>query len=78
MDVVNNTGNGFLFKNHDAKGLLWAISEAMSFFNLPHEIKAKQIERVMTECSAGFSPEIMTSQYIQLYEKMLERPLVTE
>jgi starch synthase/alpha-amylase len=77
MDVDRGKGNGFLFKNHDVKGLLWAIKEAMHFYNLSQELKSQQIERVMTQGAASFKPEIMTSQYIQLYEKMLERPLFT-
>jgi starch synthase/alpha-amylase len=34
-------------------------------------------EQVMTQSTASFKPEIMAFQYIQLYEKMLERPLFT-
>jgi starch synthase/alpha-amylase len=78
MDIDKSRGNGFLFKNYDANGLSWAIKEAMHFFNLSQELKTQQIERVMIRSAASFNPEIMTSQYIQLYEKMLERPLFTE
>ncbi|MFC1816845.1 glycosyltransferase [Thermodesulfobacteriota bacterium] len=77
MDV-NNKGNGFVFKNHDTGGLFWAIKEALHFYNFSLELKSQQIERVMTQSAASFNPEIMTFQYIQLYEKMLERPLFTD
>ena len=78
MDIDKNTGKGFLFKNHDAQGLLWAIKEAIHFYNLSPELKSQQTERIMAQSAANFKPEIMTSQYIQLYEKILESPLFTE
>jgi starch synthase/alpha-amylase len=76
MDVANNTGNGFLFKDFDANGLSWAIDQAITFFNLDPTIKKTQIERVMTHSAATFSHSVTARQYIDLYEKMLERPLV--
>jgi starch synthase/alpha-amylase len=78
MDVANNTGNGFLFKDFDSNGLSWAIDEAINFFNLDQKIKKKQIERVMTQSTATFSHAVTAGRYIDLYEKMLKRPLVKE
>ena len=78
MDVANNTGNGFLFKDFDSNGLSWAIDEAIKFFNLNQKIKKTQIERVMTQSAATFSHAVTARQYIDLYEKMLARPLVKE
>jgi starch synthase/alpha-amylase len=77
MDVRENTGNGFLFNNYDASGLLNAIKEAMHFYDLSHKERNRQVERVMAQSLAAFNPAITASQYIELYEKMLERPLVT-
>lgn len=34
LNVDKNTGNGFLFKTFDSGGLLWAIDQAMAFYNL--------------------------------------------
>ena len=76
MDVNNNTGNGFLFKNYDTNGLFWAINEAMNFYSLSPELKNRQIERVMIQSAASFNPSVMASQYIQLYEKMLGVPFL--
>ena len=76
MDVANNTGNGFLFKDFDTNGLFWAIDEAIKFFNLDQEVKKNQIERVMTQSAATFSHAVTARQYIDLYEKMLARSLV--
>jgi starch synthase/alpha-amylase len=48
----------------------------MNFYNLPDSIKAKQIKRVMTESAAKFTHAETARQYIELYEKMLRRPLI--
>ncbi|MFO7556429.1 MAG: glycogen/starch synthase [Desulfobacterales bacterium] len=76
LNVENNSGNGFLFKTFDANGLFYAINQAMNFFNLPNRTKAKQIKRVMTESAAQFTHAATARQYIELYEKMLKRPLI--
>ena len=76
IDVAKNTGNGFLFENFDANGLFWAIGEAIEFYNLPREIREKQIERIMVHGAASFNHTVTASQYIDLYEKMLARPLI--
>jgi starch synthase/alpha-amylase len=78
LDAARDSGNGFLFKVFDGQGLYWAISEAMRFFMLPAATKARQIKRIMTESAATFTHERTARQYIELYEKMLKRPLVVE
>ena len=76
MDVDGHTGNGFLFKNYDTNGLFWAIKEAMRFYNLSQEVKNRQIERVMIQSAVEFNHHITAQHYIDLYEKMLRRPLI--
>jgi starch synthase len=78
LDVAQNKGNGFLFKNFDSSGLLWAIEQAMDFYNLPKTTKAKQIRRIMQESAAAFTHANTARQYIALYEKMLKRPLILQ
>jgi starch synthase/alpha-amylase len=78
LDVAANSGNGFLFKDFDANGLFWAIEEAMKFYLRPAQIKARQVQRIMTESAQTFTHEQTARQYIDLYEKMLQRPLVVE
>jgi starch synthase/alpha-amylase len=78
LDVDKDSGNGFLFKTFDANGLFWAIEQAMKFYNLPENAKARQIRRIMKESAAAFTHENTARQYIKLYEKMLQRPLITE
>ncbi len=76
LEVSRDTGSGFLFQNYDAIGLAWAIDEAMGFHALPEDTKARQIARIMRQGRDTFNHEVNARQYIELYEKMLERPLI--
>jgi len=76
MDVDSDTGNGFLFKDFDSNGLSWAIDEAIRFNNLPIKKKKRQIKRIMTESADRFNHAVTANHYIDLYEKMLARPLI--
>jgi starch synthase len=76
--VTQNTGNGFLFKHFDSNGLLWAIEQAMEFYNLPLATKARQIKRIMRASAATFNHANTARHYIALYEKMLKRPLILQ
>ncbi len=78
LDPSAGKGNGFVFKVFDANGLLWAIEEAMRFYDLPAKSRARQIERIMTESVETFTHARTARHYIQLYEKMLQRALVVE
>jgi len=76
LDVSKNTGNGFLFQTFDSGGLFWAIDQAMQFYRTSPGIKKRQISRIMTESAATFNHRVTAQQYIDIYEKMLRRPLV--
>lgn len=76
LDVERDLGNGFLFNNYDADGLSWAVTQAMDFYSLPEAVRRRQIERIMKESSASFNHANTARHYIDLYEKMLERPLI--
>ncbi len=76
MDASGNTGNGFLFEIFDAPGLSWAIDQAMNFYQLPAGTKDRQIKRIMQQSTARFNHSVTAGQYIDLYEKMLQRPLI--
>lgn len=78
LDVANNTGNGFLFKNFDANGLFWALEQAMVFYNLPPKTKSAQIKRIMKKSAATYTHANTARKYIELYEKMLQRPLIAD
>ncbi|MBW2708021.1 MAG: glycogen/starch synthase [Deltaproteobacteria bacterium] len=78
MDVAGETGNGFLFKTFDPNGLSWAIDQAMAFYNLPMDVKSREITRVMRQSKAAFNHSVTARNYMDLYEKMLERPLIND
>jgi starch synthase/alpha-amylase len=75
LDVNAGTGNGFLFRIYDAHGLSWAIDEAMRFYAQPKKTREKQVARIMTQSAERFNHAVSARQYIELYEKMLQRPL---
>jgi starch synthase len=76
LDTKRGIGNGFLFDTYDAGGLYWAVTEAMKFFSMPEAYRHDQIERIMRESAAAFNHANTARQYIELYEKMLKRPLI--
>ena len=76
LNTAENTGNGFLFETYDANGLWWAIGEAMNFYRLPFKTKQTQIKRIMDEAGETFTHEVTARHYMQLYERMLQRPLI--
>jgi hypothetical protein len=49
----------------------------MEFIKLPAEVREAQIARVMNESLSNFNHEVCAEHYIKIYEKMLQRPLVT-
>lgn len=78
MDIENETGNGFLFEVYDSPGLMWAVDQAMAFYRAPEPVKERQLKRVMEQSEALFNHEVTARRYIDLYEKMLDRPLITD
>ncbi len=78
MDADQEIGNGFLFETFDPNGLSWAIDQAMGFYNLPMNVKSKEIMRVMRQSKAAFNHSVTARSYMDLYEKMLERPLIND
>ncbi len=77
LDLKKETGNGFLFETYDPGGLFWAMEQAIAFHNLPQKQKQKQIKRIMAAGRETFTHAVTARQYIDLYEKMLERPFIT-
>ena len=76
LDVENNTGNGFLFEVHNSQGLFWAISQAVEYCKLPAQSRQKIVGRIMTESAERFNQAVTARRYIELYEKMLQHPLI--
>ena len=78
LDARASKGNGFIFDNYDSNGLFWAMDRAMDFFHEGPQIREREISRIMAESAKRFNHEACAKEYIKLYEKMLDRPLVTK
>ena len=76
LNVEEDCGNGFVFQVYDSNGLRWAIDRAMDFYRMPAEVKTAQIARIMTESASTFTHTVTAKKYVDLYERMLNRPLV--
>lgn len=76
LDVAADTGNGFLFKYYDGAGLAWAIDEAMGFYQRDPAIRESQLRRIMEQSARRFNHAVTAKSYIDLYETMIQRPLV--
>lgn len=76
MDAMSQTGNGILFNDYDAGAILWAVDQAMAFHRLPDDVRHSNIQRVMLEGHERFNHDVCARAYIDMYERMLERPLI--
>ena len=78
LDVDHHTGNGFRFDTYDSNGLFWAMDQAMAFWHRAPEVREAEIARIMEESLRRFNHEACAREYIELYEKMLNRALVRD
>ena len=78
LDVKRSKGNGFSFDHYGSEGFRYAIDQAMKFHALPHATREREIRRIMVESARQFSHHEVAQRYIEIYEKMLERPLVEQ
>jgi len=76
LDVERSTGNGFRFDHYGAAEFRQAIDQAMDFYALPPETREREIRRIMLEGARDFSHKEVARRYIEIYEQMLDRPLV--
>ena len=63
----NPTGNGFLFEDYVASGLMWAIKEALAIYNTPNWEPL-----VKSAMSGNFSWDNSAEEYIGLYNKIMQ------
>ncbi len=59
-------GNGFVFRDYDAKGMMWAFREALRLYGQ----KSDWFQIVENAMSSDFSWEKSAEKYIDLYTKM--------
>lgn len=72
---ADGTGNGFLFRVFDVTGLVWAVDQAMAFFGLSPAARTRQVQRIMAQSLYREDSYQTAFQYIDLYGRMLRRPL---
>ncbi len=76
LDTERHAGNGFLFRDYDAQALEWGIDQAMAFHARPENVRQGEIARIMTESATRFTHAVTARRYLDLYETMLDRPMV--
>ena len=67
LDSENSTCNGFSFNDPNAAGLRWAIDEAKWFHLRPHDIREREIARIMLQSRRDFDPALFTTGYAEIY-----------
>ncbi len=78
LDWNASRGNGFIFDTYDSGGLFWAMDQAMEFFHQPDWMREREVRRIMADSLQRFNHTVCAQEYIQLYERMLQRPLVKQ
>lgn len=76
LDANAGKGNGFMFRVYGSAGLRWAIDQAMAFHQGPVEVREREIARIMRESAMRFTHEQTAKQYFNIYEEMLQRPIL--
>ncbi|NLX52300.1 MAG: glycosyltransferase [Deltaproteobacteria bacterium] len=76
LNAAAGAGNGIVFETYDPQGLLWAIDQAVAYYGLPSEVRNEQTTRIMSESLTCFNHAVTAARYIDLYEKMLNRPFL--
>ena len=72
-----DVGNGFLFRDYDAGGLLYALEKSLSFHQRPPELREAQMRRIMKEAREEYDLGKMIAAYIRIYEKLNNgKPLI--
>jgi len=63
-------GNGFLFRDYDARGLWYGLENSVRFHRRSPEIREFQIKRIMRETRQRYRLENMIAAYIRAYERI--------
>ena len=71
-----NQGNGFVFEDFGSDGLMWAVDQAMAFYSQTPKKREREVQRIMKEAQARFTHAECAKKYVELYQKMTERPVL--
>ena len=77
LDPAGGRGTGFLFKHFDADGFLWALDQAMAFFDQPEEKRKAQVQRIMADSLVLFDHGETALHLIGLYERIIGRSIAS-
>jgi starch synthase len=77
LDPDADRGNGFPFDRFDDTGLWQAIEQAMQFYRLGPQTRARQIRRIMRDSELRWDHEATTTTCIELYERILKRAVTS-
>lgn len=65
-----DVGNGFLFRDYDARGLWYGLENSVRFHRRPPEVREPQLKRIMRETRQRYRLENMIAAYIRAYERI--------
>ena len=66
-------GTGFLFRHFNADGFLWAIDQAVAFYDQPPHRRSLQTERIMADSLVRFDAAAAVPRSIDFYAHLLGR-----
>jgi ADP-glucose type glycogen/starch synthase len=78
IELSNGAGNGFVFDTYDSGGLRWAVDRAMDFYRQPQDVRERYVGRIMDESRNSFNHDVTARCYFDVYEEMLQRPLINK
>lgn len=71
FNAKNKTGNGFVFEDYDANGLMWALKEALNLYN------NQSLWKIVCEnaLKSKFTAEDSAKKYIEIYKKIANKKI---
>jgi glycogen synthase len=76
LNLAADRGTGFLFRHFNADGLLWAIDQALTFYDQPLKRRSSHIRRIMADSRVRADAKAAIRRTIDLYAHLLGRPLM--
>ncbi|MCL2462007.1 MAG: glycogen synthase [Defluviitaleaceae bacterium] len=66
-DPAAKTGTGFVFRDYDARGMMWAVNEALRYW---YDDRENWLRIVRNGMESDFSWDKSAERYVELYRKM--------
>ena len=73
LDAAADRGSGFLFRDFNRQGFMWAMDQAMAFYRQPAGQRAHQIRRIMADSRVKFNTDAWVQQIIDGYALVREK-----